>query len=120
MRLHALSAIEALIRTTLRNASVCTASSINTTFRRPSSSKISAPRGVALKKCAFDLAAAQTRIFNCRMRRRTWIIYFVAAFLVAKFFAKENPPAKPKAPVDQSISWLLDEQAQLRGIPFGA
>jgi hypothetical protein len=54
------------------------------------------------------------------MRQRIWIIYFVAAFLVAQFFAQENPPAKPKAPVDQLISWLLDEQAQLRGIPFGA
>jgi hypothetical protein len=54
-----------------------------------------------------------------RMRQRIWIIYFFAAFLVAKCFGQDNSPLRPTAPVDQLIPWLLDEQAQLRGIPFG-
>src|SRR2546430_12683945 len=43
------------------------------------------------------------------MLRTTWII------LVAVFIAIANCEA---APVDQLIPWLLDEGAQLRGIPF--
>ena len=49
------------------------------------------------------------------MRERVWIC-FIATFLVTRIVAQENPR---KAPVDQLIPWLLDEQSQLRGIPFG-
>src|SRR5438132_3347616 len=40
---------------------------------------------------------------------------------VAESFAQENgatPVDSAKAPVDQLIPWLLDEDRQLRGIPF--
>jgi hypothetical protein len=30
-----------------------------------------------------------------------------------------TPPTLTKAPVDQLIAWLLDEDRQLQGIPFG-
>src|SRR5438067_1279 len=52
------------------------------------------------------------------MRQRV-CIYFIAPLLVSQIFAQENPSASPKAAVGQLIPWLLDEQAQLRGIPFG-
>src|SRR6266545_2294857 len=40
-------------------------------------------------------------------------------FLIATALGQENSrPTQTKAPVDQLIPWLLDEQAQLRGIPF--
>ena len=45
-----------------------------------------------------------------------------AVLLVATFYGQEKSPraqadaAKPA--VDQLIPWLLDEEAQLRGIPF--
>ena len=52
------------------------------------------------------------------MRQRV-CVYFIATFLVSQICAQENSPASPKAPVGQLIPWLLDEQAQLRGIPFG-
>lgn len=46
----------------------------------------------------------------------------IAAILLARFSSAQSPlsPAKnPNAgPVDQLIPWLLDEQTQLRGIPF--
>src|SRR2546423_3230168 len=38
--------------------------------------------------------------------------------LIAKSLAQENPPTAEKPEVDQLIPWLLDEGAQLRGIPF--
>src|SRR2546423_12094507 len=38
--------------------------------------------------------------------------------LIAKSLAQENPPTAVKPAVDQLIPWLLDESAQLRGIPF--
>jgi hypothetical protein len=31
---------------------------------------------------------------------------------------KSAPPATAQAPIDQLIPWLLDEDQQLRGVPF--
>ena len=45
-------------------------------------------------------------------------ILFTAVLFVAKSFAEENPQTVAKPAVDQLIPWLLDEGAQLRGIPF--
>src|SRR5438094_8289083 len=45
----------------------------------------------------------------------------VAGWCVAKCFAEENVTTladSAKAPVDQLIPWLLDEQKELRGIAF--
>src|SRR5437667_11957445 len=51
------------------------------------------------------------------------ISFLVAAgWCVAKCFAEENVTTladSAKAPVDQLIPWLLDEDRQLRGIAFG-
>src|SRR5437016_5959869 len=43
---------------------------------------------------------------------------FIAILFAANSFAQENPKTSAKPPVDQLIPWLLDEQAQLREIPF--
>ena len=48
---------------------------------------------------------------------RSISIFAAATLSVAKAFAQESVPA-PKSPVDQLIPWLLDEDRQLRGIPF--
>src|SRR5437764_9061164 len=49
-------------------------------------------------------------------------IFASPLLLVATFLGQEKAPsaqaAAAKPPVDQVIPWLLDESAQLRGIPF--
>jgi len=45
-------------------------------------------------------------------------VFFTAVLFVGKSFAQEHPQAAAKPVVDQLIPWLLDEGAQLRGIPF--
>ena len=44
-------------------------------------------------------------------------IYWVAATALASAALAQRSPA-PKEPVDQLIPWLLDEDQQLRGVPF--
>jgi hypothetical protein len=68
----------------------------------------------------FTLDELRARILNSRMLRL--ICLFVAAsWCLGTCLAQENaklPTAdSSKAPVDQLIPWLLDEGAQLRGIP---
>ena len=46
------------------------------------------------------------------------LVLVIAISLAAKSFAQENSQTGAKAPVDQLIPWLLDEDRQLRGIPF--
>jgi len=41
-------------------------------------------------------------------------------FATAILFGRLCAGQTPTAPIDQLIPWLLDEQSQLRGIPFGA
>jgi len=45
-------------------------------------------------------------------------VFSTAVLFVGKSFAQEHPQAATKPAVDQLIPWLLDEGAQLRGIPF--
>ncbi|MGC2627436.1 MAG: hypothetical protein WA269_11405, partial [Candidatus Udaeobacter sp.] len=45
-----------------------------------------------------------------------FIPWFAAIWLASTAFAQTSPA--PNAPVDQLIPWLLDEDQQLRGIPF--
>ena len=45
-------------------------------------------------------------------------VFSTAVLFVGKSFAQEHPQAAKKPAVDQLIPWLLDEGAQLRGIPF--
>ncbi len=42
---------------------------------------------------------------------------FAAIELASAAFAQTSPA--PREPVDQLIPWLLDEDQQLRGVPFG-
>src|SRR5438034_11582308 len=44
------------------------------------------------------------------------IRWFAAVGLASAGLAQTSPP--PKTPVDQLIPWLLDEDQQLRGVPF--
>src|SRR4051794_16504806 len=44
------------------------------------------------------------------------ILWFTAIAVASAALAQNSPP--PKTPVDQLIPWLLDEDQQLRGIPF--
>src|SRR5438067_10876125 len=44
------------------------------------------------------------------------IRWFAAVGLASAGLAQTSPA--PKAPVDQLIPWLLDENQQLRGVPF--
>ena len=55
------------------------------------------------------------RGLNRRMSRRVATV-LLSALLGSGTFAQTAAP--PKAPVDQLIPWLLDEDQQLRGIPF--
>ena len=53
---------------------------------------------------------------------RSLRLFCATNFLVAAAFTETSPPtsaAKPGAPVDTLVPWLLQEDAQLRGIPFG-
>src|SRR5580765_4642696 len=45
-----------------------------------------------------------------------FIPWFVAIGLASAGLAQTSP--SPKGPVDQLIPWLLDEDQQLRGVPF--
>ena len=45
-----------------------------------------------------------------------FIPWFAATALASAALAQRSPA--PKEPVDQLIPWLLDEDQQLRGIPF--
>ena len=45
-------------------------------------------------------------------------IPWLAVITVASAGLAQTSPA-PKGPVDQLIPWLLDEDRQLRGVPFG-
>src|SRR2546430_6540797 len=45
-------------------------------------------------------------------------VFSTAVLFVGKSFAQEHPQAASKPEVDQLIPWLLNEGAQLRGIPF--
>src|SRR3989440_7033642 len=45
-------------------------------------------------------------------------VFSTAILFVGKSFAQEHPQAASKPEVDQLIPWLLNEGAQLRGIPF--
>ena len=45
-----------------------------------------------------------------------FIPWFAAIGLASAGLAQTSPA--PKAPVDQLIPWLLDEDQQLRGLPF--
>lgn len=47
------------------------------------------------------------------------LIAAAAIFSALLAFAKEPTAPPPKPPVDALIPWLLQEDAQLRGIPFG-
>ena len=53
---------------------------------------------------------------------RPTCIFLTTVFLVATSFGQQKSSrpqaAASKAAVDQLIPWLLDEEAQLRGIPF--
>ena len=65
----------------------------------------------------FTLAEIGARIFNRRMR---WLALCLALAQVATGYAKEpvaQSPA-PKSPVDTLIPWLLQENRELRSIPF--
>jgi hypothetical protein len=75
----------------------------------------------------FALVHSQKQTLNRRMLRTS--IVFLANILVrsatapvASICLADEPPALQKsqaqAPVDQLIPWLLDEDRQLRGIPF--
>src|SRR3982750_2680049 len=44
------------------------------------------------------------------------ILWFTAIAVGSGALAQNSPP--PKTPVDQLIPWLLDEDQQLRGVPF--
>src|SRR5437762_2477174 len=46
-----------------------------------------------------------------------FIPWFAAIGLASAAFAQTSPT--PKGPLDQRIPWLLDEDQQLRGVPFG-
>ena len=47
------------------------------------------------------------------------ISFFAASILsLAHSFGQESPKSSGPVPVDHSIPWLIDEEAQLRGIPF--
>jgi hypothetical protein len=46
-----------------------------------------------------------------------FILWFAAIEMAGAALAQTSPA--PKRPVDQLIPWLLDEEQQLRGIPFG-
>ena len=72
-----------------------------------------------LERRPFALVQSPTRILNQRMLRVSLLV--AMGVCAAKCFAQENgtTPANPaKAPVDQLIPWLLDEDRQLLGIPF--
>src|SRR5947208_7281913 len=45
-----------------------------------------------------------------------FILWFTAIAVANAALAQNSPP--PKTPVDQLIPWLLDEDQQLRGVPF--
>ena len=45
-----------------------------------------------------------------------FILWFTAIAVGSAALAQNSPP--PKTPVDQLIPWLLDEDQQLRGVPF--
>jgi hypothetical protein len=76
---------------------------------------------------SFALVRLQTRILNQRMLRISFLLFAAvlncsATALVAPACLAGEAPAlqtsAAKAPVDQLIPWLLDEEQQLRGIPF--
>src|SRR4030095_5860356 len=57
----------------------------------------------------------QKRI-HCEAGGMRFIRWFAAIGLASAGLAQTSPA--PKAPVDQLIPWLLDEDQQLRGVPF--
>ena len=60
------------------------------------------------------------QILNARVRNAIWILT-TAILLIATSFAKESladQPAHATSAVDQLIPWLMDEEGQLRGVPF--
>jgi len=82
--------------------------------------------GVSANWNSFALAQYDGRRFNPRMR---WCLAFFLILALATRGASEEPGSAPpatdaqetskaKAPVDQLIPWLLDEDRQLRGVPF--
>jgi hypothetical protein len=73
--------------------------------------------GYRAKVCWFALVHSQPGILNRSMFRR--LMFFLAAILVC--LAGETPALQKSqagSPVDQLIPWLLNEDLQMRGIPF--
>jgi len=69
----------------------------------------------------FALAENRAWIFNPEMLR-AFTLFFFATIAICKAAEPGSTipaTAQAKAPVDQLIPWLLDENQQLRGIPFG-
>src|ERR1700748_159111 len=62
----------------------------------------------------FGLAEISASILNAERMR--FILWFAALGLASACLAQTSPA--PKAPVDQLIPWLLNEDQQLRGVPF--
>src|SRR2546423_848577 len=44
---------------------------------------------------------------------------FLAAVILAQEKADPSPAPSPKSPIDELIPWLLHEDEQLHGVPFG-
>jgi hypothetical protein len=67
----------------------------------------------------FALVCGRSGIFNPVMLRLLFAL-LALEFCIAKNFAQEtsNVTASPKSPVDALIPWLLQEDRELRGIPF--
>ncbi|PYJ64293.1 MAG: hypothetical protein DME76_20490 [Verrucomicrobia bacterium] len=71
----------------------------------------------------FDLAEDGTAILNLRRMKFIASIAAIARLSIALAQSWSAPPGSPtlattKPAVDQLIPWLLDEDQQLRGVPF--